>query len=252
MAIRHFFWIAGLVLLNSCASYKYHIMFKPTEGVEPEKVSREILTAEKNYTIQKNDLLGLDVYSNKGERLIDPIPELSNSGTLVDNDKEDEPKYLVDLKGTVRFPMVGEIHLEGLTLKQAEEILQKEYANYFKEPFVLLRYLNKRVVVLGAPGGQVIPLTSDNMKLVEVLALAKGLPNDSKAQSLRVIRGERVFEIDFSTIAGFREGNLTIEPNDVVYIEPIRRPSSEALRDYAGVLSILVSLTTLIAVISAL
>ena len=106
--------------------------------------------------------------------------------------------------------------------------------------------------MLGATGGQVIPLTNDNMKLVEVLALAKGLPNDSKAHTIRLLRGERVFQIDLSTIEGFRQGNLIVEPNDVVYVEPIRRPYSEALRDYAGAVSILVSLATLLAVINTL
>lgn len=251
MALRSVYPILVAFLLSSCASYKYNIMFKSTDGVVPEPVTDEIRTLERNYVIQKNDLLGLDVYSNKGERLIDPVPELSRDNGTFEN-QEDDPRYLVDLKGIVRLPMIGEIHLEGLTLRQAEEVLQKEYANYFKEPFVLLTYLNKRVIMLGATGGQVIPLTNDNMKLVEVLALAKGLPNDSKAHTIRLLRGERVFQIDLSTIEGFRQGNLIVEPNDVVYVEPIRRPYSEALRDYAGAVSILVSLATLLAVINTL
>ncbi len=51
-------------------------MFKSTEGVEPERVKKEVISAEKNYPIQKNDLLTLQVYSNQGERLVDPAPEL--------------------------------------------------------------------------------------------------------------------------------------------------------------------------------
>ena len=43
-----------------------------------------------------------------------------------------------------------------------------------------------------------------------------------------------------------------MQPGDVVYIEPIRRPFSEALRDYAGILTVVTSLTTLIVVITAL
>ena len=44
-------------------------MFRSTEGVEPELVKKEVISAEKNYHIQKNDLLTLQVYSNQGERL---------------------------------------------------------------------------------------------------------------------------------------------------------------------------------------
>ncbi len=239
----------SFLFLMSCASYKQNIMFKSTEGVEPERVKKEVNSVEKNYRIQKNDLLSLELYSNQGERLIDPNPELSQKDGVVQESDRTEPTYLVDLKGIVRFPMIGEISLENLTLRQAEEILQKEYAKFFKEPFVLLSYTNKRVVLLGAVGGQVIPLTNENMSLLEVLALAKGITNDSKAQNIKLIRGETVFEIDLSTIQGFKEGNVLVEPGDVIYVEPVRRPFSEALRDYSGALSLLISLTTLVIVL---
>lgn len=226
-------------------------MFKSTDEVQSERINKAISSVEKNYQIQKNDLLGLEVYSNKGERLIDPNPELSQTNGVVQEEDKDEPVYLVDLKGVARFPMVGELALENFTLRQAEEILEKEYAKFFKEPYVLLTYKNKRVILLGALGGHVIPLENENMDLLEVLALGKGINNDSKAQNIRLVRGERVFEIDLSTIQGFREGNVIVEPGDVIYVEPVRRPVSEALRDYSGALSLLVSLTTLLIVLQS-
>jgi polysaccharide biosynthesis/export protein len=243
--------LVSLLFMMSCASYKQNIMFKSTEEVQPERISKEVSTVENNYHIQKNDLLSLEVYSNKGERLIDPNPELSQKNGAIQEVEEDEPVYLVDLKGIVRFPMVGEINLENFTLRQAEEILQKEYAKFFKEPYVQLTYKNKRVILLGALGGHVIPLENENMNLLEVLALGKGLTNDSKAQNIRLIRGERVFEIDLSTIQGLRDGNVIVEPGDVIYVEPVRRPVSEALRDYSGALSLLISLTTLLLVLQS-
>jgi polysaccharide export outer membrane protein len=243
--------LVSLLFMMSCASYKQNIMFKSTEEVQPERISKEVSAVEKNYHIQKNDLLSLEVYSNKGERLIDPNPELSQKNGAIQEVEEDEPVYLVDLKGIVRFPMVGEINLENFTLRQAEEILQKEYAKFFKEPYVQLTYKNKRVILLGALGGHVIPLENENMNLLEVLALGKGLTNDSKAQNIRLIRGERVFEIDLSTIQGLRDGNVIVEPGDVIYVEPVRRPVSEALRDYSGALSLLISLTTLLLVLQS-
>jgi len=247
--VRSLYFVAFLSVM-SCASYKQNIMFKSTEGVEPEQVKKEAISAEKNYVIQKNDLLTLELYSNQGERLIDPNPELTSINGNIPETEPDETTYLVDLKGIVRFPMVGEINLNDFTLRQAEEILQKEYAKFFKEPFVILKYANKRVVLLGATGGQVIPLENENMNVLEVLALAKGLPPDSKAQSVKLIRGEKVYTMDLSTIQGFREGNVIVEPGDIIYLEPVIRPFSAGLRDYAGAISLLVSVATLLAVIN--
>ncbi len=226
-------------------------MFKPGKDFKPDPVRHDAISVERNYVIQKNDFLHLDVFSNKGERLIDPNPELTENRPQNATNRQ-QFNYLVDLDGLAKFPMVGNVRLEGLTLRQAEEILQKEYEKYFKEPFVVLNYANKRVVVLGAVGGQVIPLPNQNITLVEVIALAKGLPNDAKAQNIRVLRGEQVFMIDLSTIEGFKGGNLLIEPGDIIYVEPIRRPVSEAMRDYSGVLSLVISVTTLIILLSKL
>jgi polysaccharide export outer membrane protein len=226
-------------------------MFKSTETVSAEKLKKEALGTEKNFEIAKNDRLTIEVYSNGGERLIDNNPELSKINPNTQSSVEDEPTYLIDLNGLIKLPLINEIKLEGLTLKQAEEVLQKEYARFFKEPFVKLSFINKRVIVLGALGGQVIPMENENTTLVEVLALAKGLDNNAMAQNMRLIRGEKVYEIDFSTIDGFRNGNMLMQTGDIVYVEPVRRPFSEALRDYSGMFSILVSLVTLITLISA-
>jgi len=225
-------------------------MFKVSDG---QAVQREVTAAEKNYVIQKNDYLQLEVYTNKGERIIDPDFQLQqqNAGQPTAGAQE-PPTYLVDLQGVLKFPMVGEIKLEGLTLRQAEDILQQKYTEYYENCFIVLKYFNKRVIVLGGPGGQVIPLKNENTTLVEVLALAKGIGNDAKAHNIRVLRGDKVFLADFSTFDGYLKNNLIIEPNDVVYIEPVRRPILEGLRDSAPVITLLSTIVTLVLVITQL
>ena len=240
-----------ILFVSSCASYKQNIMFKSTEAEAAEKAKKVASETEKNFQIAKNDRLTMEIYSNGGERLIDPNPELSKINQNTQTASEKEPVYLVDINGVTKLPMVGDVRLEGLSLKQAEEVLQKEYSRFFKDPYVQLSFVNKRVIVLGAMGGQVIPLENENIRVVEVLALAKGLDNNSKAQNMRLIRGEKVYEIDFSTIEGFKNGNMLIQSGDIVYIEPVRRPFSEGLRDYAGIVSMLVALATLITVLSS-
>ncbi len=250
--MRYFLLILiGSSLLVSCASYKQNIMFRPTKDTQPEKFKLEAQAADKNYQIQPNDLLQLDVFTNKGERIVDPNPELTQS-TNAATTTTTVFNYLVEANGIVKLPMIGPLQVKDLTIRQAEEIAQKEFAKYFNDPFVRLSFVNKRVIVLGAVGGQVIPLTNQNVTLVEVLALAKGLSNEAKANNIKLIRGEHVYQIDFSTIQGFKEGNMRVEPGDVVYVEPIRRPFTEALRDNFTVISLIVSLSTLVVVIRSI
>jgi len=224
-------------------------MFKVDDKVA---LKTAVTTAEKNYVVQKNDLLELEVYTSKGERLIDPDAYLKEDRPAIADEQESPPSYLVDENGIVKFPMLGEIKITDLTIRQAEALLEKEYSLYYKDVFLILKCISKRVVVLGAPGGQVIPLTYESMRLTEVLALAKGVSNDAKAQNIRVLRGSDVFLADLSTFDGYLKNNLVMEPGDIVYVEPIRRPFSEAMRDYGPIISVLTSLTTLIVVITSL
>jgi len=223
-------------------------MFKTAEGISVEEQNRD---AEKNYTIQKNDHLSLDVFTNEGERIIDPDLKLQED---MSGQTASRPAllYTVNDEGEVKFPMIGFLQVEGLRLREAEALIQKEFARFYEKPFVSLQYQNKRVVILGAPGGQVIPLANENMHLVEVLALAKGLPLESKAHNIRVLRGNKVFVADLSTFEGYTKHNMIMEPGDIVYVEPIRKPFAEGIRDYAPALTILTSITTLIIVIISL
>jgi len=227
-------------------------MFKPGKDFQPDAIEKEALGVEKNYVIQKNDYLKLDVYSNQGERIIDPNAEIITSQNNQVNTQEEEFTYLVDPKGIVKLPMLGELNLEGITLRQAEEILQDQYKKYYKDPFVRLTYANKRVIVLGAVGGQVIRLENQNVNLAEILSLAKGVPTDGKAQNIRVLRKDQVFIIDMSTIEGYKAGNMRIEPNDIVYVEPVRKPFIEGLRDYSIIFSAFASMVSLVALIITL
>ena len=162
--------------------------------------------------------------------------------------------FLVQADGTVVLPLVNRVKVKGLTLLQADSMLAVRYNEFYKESFVTTRVTNNRVFVLGAPGGRVITLNNDNMNLLEVLALAGGIDgssgaggsslyrNGGKANNIRIIRGDlknpRVQQIDLSTLDGMRRANLQVEPNDVIYIEPIRRPVLDALADAGPILSL--------------
>jgi polysaccharide export outer membrane protein len=224
-------------------------MFKVDEKTS---VSTAVTTAEQNYAIQKNDNLRLKVFTNGGELLIDPEFKLVKDIPPQSMSQRPDPEYLVNMEGIARFPMIGEVKLDGMTIRDAEITLQKEYSKYYADVFVKLEYTNRRVVVLGSPGGKVIPLVNENLKLTEVLALAGGLDNNAYAQNIRILRGEQVFVADLSTIDGYNKGNMIMQHGDVVYVEPIRRPISEGVRDYGPLLSIVTSLATLIIVVIGL
>lgn len=236
------------MLASSCASYKQNIMFTPGENTVIKEFDAS-LKIDKNYKIEVNDYLELQVFTKNGERIVDPDLVLTGN---IPNAQNLRPQisYLVRENGFCRLPMVGDIELAGLTLVEAEKVLQQKFKEFYKEPYVNLIYTNKRVILLGgASGGEVIPLTNENMKISEVLALAKSIDNQAKAHNIRLLRQEEVFLIDFSTIEGYLKSDITVQTGDVIYIEPVRRPFNEFIRDNGPVISIFTSLVSLVAVL---
>ncbi|CAN5394702.1 hypothetical protein BH23BAC1_BH23BAC1_14730 [soil metagenome] len=237
--------------LCSCNAFRQNILFRTENYQVDERLRAAALEAEANYVIQKNDYLSIEVYTNKGERIIDPNMELMQQGAQFR--QIEKPQYLVHNDGVVNLPIVGIVNIEGKTLFQAGRHLEDLYDEYYRDAYVLINFNNKRVIVLGAPGGQVIPLINENMNLVEVIALAGGVENTAKAGNIRLIRGDLnnpiVYVIDLTTVQGLKNYNLKVEPGDIIYIEPVRRVVTEAIREVAPILSILTSLLTLILVV---
>jgi len=245
--------------LGACSSYRQNIMLQTESARLPKEMVQAaagIERLEKNYVIRINDLLEVRLYSNKGESLIDiniPKPGAVSGTTGIQQQQQSPPVFLVESDGFVRLPQVGLIRLDGYTLRQADSLLSIAYNNYYVDPFVNVRFANKRVIVLGATQNKVVPLTSDQMNLLEVLALCGGVSDNAKVQNIRLIRGSlndpEVQLIDLSTIEGMTKANLIVQPNDIIYIEPVRRTLRESVADISPIMSILGGLVSIVSII---
>lgn len=234
-----------ILLLSSCSSYKQNILFTSDQLSGPDKQKLEV---GNNRIIDIGDYLTIEVFTKNGEKIIDPDFELANTNINAERLRP-KLKYLVRNDGFVKAPMIGEVEIKGKTLHEAEQILQQKYELFYKSSFVNINFLNKRVVVLGSTGGQVIPLENENTTLVEIIALSGGIDNSGKGNNIRVLRDNSAYLIDLTTIEGYQTGNIIMEPGDVVYIEPVRRPFSEFIRENGPVISIFTSIVSLVAVL---
>lgn len=241
--------------MTSCSIYRNRILFSVDEETLQGQLERAVTEANRNYTIQVNDYIEIEVYTNRGELLVDPNFEIMKEIGVNGQNRQvrEEPSYLVREGGFARLPVVGDVQLAGLTLHQADSLLAQRYATLYEAPFVITRYTNKRVIVLGTTLGQVIPLQNENINLIEVLALAGGITNQSRTDNIRLIRGDldnpEVQVIDLSTIQGMRAASLKVQSGDIIYVQPLQRVVSEAIRDISPILGLVTSVITLILLI---
>lgn len=215
--------------------------------------SQAKIEVEKEYKVQINDYLSVEVYTNNGERLIDPNFDIRRS----ENERRGEtltPKYLVRQDSTVSLPMVDQVNVVGLTIPQIDSVLALSYTKYYEEVFVISRILSRRVIVLGPAGGKVVSLENENMNMVEVIALYGGISDLGKSKNIRLIRGDlsdpQVEIIDLSTIEGMKKASLDMKSLDIIYIESRKKTFSETVRELTPLVAIFGNIVTLVILIA--
>jgi len=254
------YWMLIICLLSSCGIYRNRIMFQTDSEIVPGNVELAVAEADKNYVLQKNDFIEVEVYTNEGELIIDPnneiMREIGAGMNMQQLNQQRNPQFLVREEGLVKLPLLGDVPLEGLTVFEAEALLQREYSEFYEDAFVIVRYVNKRVIVLGTTGGQVIPLLNENTNLIEVLALAGGVGTQSRVDKIRLIRGDldnpEVRIINLSTIEGMKDASLKVVSGDIIYVQPVQRIAGEALRDLSPIFGLITSTLSLIVLINNL
>lgn len=227
-------------------------MMKTEKGYEFDKIPTD---SASGYIISSNDIIDFKLYTNDGTKLIDLTALSLNEGRV--NGTNSLSNFLVESDGMCKLPIIGRVELKGKKIKEAEDFLQEQYAVYYKKPFVQLKVLNRRVTIFSGIGkGVVINLQNENTTIIEAIGQVGGLPKESKAHKIKIVRGDlkdpQVYLFDFSTIEGIKDAGFVLQANDIVYVEPQKNTVNEIIRDVAPILSIITSTITLIVLINRL
>lgn len=244
--MRNKIFILAVVVLSGCKSINPSVMFTTPKDY-PYQVDQTIGNIE--YRISPNDIIGLSVYTNDGFKLIDLTASATTvTGTASTGLGASTINYVVDIEGFVKLPIIGKIKIKDLTIRQAEKLLEEQYATYYNKPFVILGVTNRRVMVFPGSGGagKVVTLENENTTLIEALAKAGGLTETGKAYKIKLIRGDnrnpQVQLINLSTIEGMKQSNLLLQANDIIYVEPVPRFSQQILSQITPIVGILTSI----------
>ncbi|TXB66756.1 hypothetical protein FRY74_00810 [Vicingus serpentipes] len=242
--------IASIFVFLSSCNVVPSIMMKTEKGYEFDEIPTD---SASGYIISSNDIIDFKLYTNDGTNLIDLTALSLNEGRT--NNTNSMTNYLVESDGMCKLPIIGRVELKGKKIKEAENFLQEQYAVYYKKPFVQLNVLNRRVTIFSGIGkGVVINLQNENTTIIEAIGQVGGLPKESKAHKIKVVRGDlkdpQVYHFDFSTIDGIKDAGFILQANDIVYVEPQKNTVNEIIRDVIPVLSLLTTTLTLIILIN--
>ena len=204
--------------LFSCASKKDILYFQDSEALNLEKIKQDF-----DPIIETNDILHINVSSINEEVL---RPFLKTQQIQTNNSQNPGlDGYLVNLNGSISFPVLGDVLVAGHTRDYAEELLTEKISAYVKDVVVDVRIMNFEVTVIGevtSPG--VYNIKDERVTLPEALALAGDLTEDGKRSTITVIREQngirKVSKIDLTNTDFFNSEFYFLKQNDLVYVEP--------------------------------
>ena len=273
MKTQRFLWLCACLLLatfSGCKFYTQDIVFRVDNEASKIYLKQEVENLKVNYKYRVNDIVDFNVYTNNGELLVDPNRELSRQlmggmqgGMMQGGLNTVRDPYLILPNGNVYLPMVGYVKLAELTVREADSLLAEKFNIFYKDCLVRTKILNRRCFIFvpqtggvqntSGVAGRVLLLENENTTIIEALALAGSLPSYSPLDRVRLIRGDltnpEVHIVNLQYIDKMAKGQLFVRPNDIIYLEPGRRPTLDGLRDVSTILATFVSLVTLYFVI---
>jgi polysaccharide biosynthesis/export protein len=250
--------------MSSCRNINSNILFKIPKG-DDFKYDSIPLVPEENFKLAPGDRFNFIFGTNNGEKII-----LSQSGVQNTTNSNNQNSlssfqnsqrqitYLVRQDGTSNLPVLGVISVAEKTIVELEEEIRLLLSENYINPFVQIRVTNQRVIIFPGKGdAQVVGITNANTSLLEAIALAGGIRNEGRANSIKLMRktktGKReIYKIDLSTIDGLNHAQMIVQSNDYIYVDFKPRIASAFLSEIMPWLSLITTSILTYSIISTL
>ena len=214
-----FLFVSLIIFFGSCSTKKEIHYFQDVQDLNDSEIDLHF-----EPVIESNDILYISIAA-LDEEVLRPFVRAKGVENNTYNSNPGLTGYLVNTKGMIRFPILGDILVSGMTRMELENELKHRLSEYVTDVVVDVRIMNFKVTVLGEvsnPG--VYAINDERITLPEAIGLAGDFTEDGKRNEIVVIREEggkrKVGKVDFTKSDFFNSPFYYLKQNDVVYIEP--------------------------------
>lgn len=244
---------AVAALTTSCSTTKQILYFQNLQ-----KDSVYVQDTPYEAVIKKDDRLVI-IVSGPDKTVVAPynftLGDLLSSAST--NPESSTLSYLVDSKGNIDFPILGTIHVEGMTRNELVAYLTEAIGRDVKNPVVYVTFKNYKITVIGEvqhPG--TFNIDSEKINILQAIGEAGDLSLTARRDGITLFREEggeiKHYTFDLRDTEILSSPYFYLQQNDVLYIppSPIRVANATAA---SGILGTFVSsISLLIAIISFL
>lgn len=223
---------ACAALLSSCATPKEVVYFQDlqqTDGTLAAVQAKEI-------RVRPDDKISI-IVNSRDPQLTDlfNLPYVSRqlgqtlrSVTSTYGQSQGVSGYTVDSEGNIDFPVLGKIHVEGMTREEIGRCIKDELIgqDLVKDPIVTVEFMNLTVSVMGEvakPGRYAIE--RDRITILDALSMAGDLTIYGRRDAVMVQRmeGDTLQVYQLNLVSGqdvYNSPAFYLQQNDLVYVAP--------------------------------
>lgn len=253
--------VLAAALMASCSSKRNALPY--FQDIEAETFSVDVNSHAPQPKIEPTDELNISITSKQPSlsviyNLPMSNPAISENG-FISVSSPQQATYYVSAEGDIVMPILGKIHVAGMTTAQLEELLTKKLENEIEDPTVVVRIMNFTVNVAGevlTPGKYHV--NGERFSILDALSTAGDLTpygDRTKIVLIREENGKRVaHELDLTSAELLSSPYFYLKQNDYVYVTPnkIREANSRYNQDNAFKLSVVSTIVSGVSVIASL
>ncbi|HKJ07176.1 MAG TPA: polysaccharide biosynthesis/export family protein [Flavobacteriaceae bacterium] len=236
-----------IISFTSCVTTKQTTYFQG-EAVTTEEIKK---LHNQPYRLQVNDILSIDIKAENPE-IVSMFKSTENASTGGGNSGSFYyTGYTVDRHGNIRIPYIGEVNVLGYTEKEVRLKIETELKQFLKNPrsfFVTVKLAGVNFIVtgeVGSPGTK--NLAQNQVSIIDAIANAGEITTYGNKKKILIYRknltGVEKFELDLTNVDIFNSDHFYIQPNDVIYVPPLKQKAwgigTTGFQTFSTVVSIL-------------
>lgn len=223
---------ACAALLSSCATPKEVVYFQDLQQADGTLAAVQA----KEIRVRPDDKISI-IVNSRDPQLTDlfNLPYVSRqlgqtlrSVTSTYGQSQGVSGYTVDSEGNIDFPVLGKIHVEGMTREEIGRYIKDELVgqDLVKDPVVTVEFMNLTVSVMGEvakPGRYAIE--RDRITILDALSMAGDLTIYGRRDAVMVQRmeGDTLQVYELNLVSGqdvYNSPAFYLQQNDLVYVAP--------------------------------
>lgn len=188
-----------------------------------------------------------------------PLANPATRSEIMMQTQPQQQTYRVDKAGNIDFPVLGKLHVEGMTTQEITDDIASRISSEVADPVVRVELVNFRINVLGeVVNPRSFRIERERYSVIDALADAGGLTPYGERTKVLLIRednGKRVWHhLNLNDSKLMESPYFYLQQNDVLIVQPnkIRQDNAKYNQNNAYKLSVISTVVSACSIIASL